>query len=76
MNATSFAPTPNGTPRVVSLDAQTTRLNPSFAAAGKTLKFIARLALNVTAAVQTPGAGMLARWTTAPAPSSAWNACP
>ena len=43
------------------LDAHTTRRSPSLAAARKTLKFIVTLALNVTAGVPRPGAGMLAR---------------
>ena len=63
-------PPPNGRPSVVSLDAHTTRRRPSAAAAWNTLKFIAMFALNVTAGVAMPGAGMLARWTTASAPRS------
>jgi hypothetical protein len=55
---------------VVSLEAHTTRLSLTAAAAEKTLKFMAMLALKVTAGVLSPGAGMLARWTTAPVPAS------
>jgi hypothetical protein len=61
---------------VVSLDAQTTRLSLRLATAWKTLKFMVMFALNVTAAVAMPGAGMLARCTTASAPASASTACP
>jgi hypothetical protein len=62
---------------VVSLDAHTTRSSLRAAAAWKTLKFMVMLLLNVTAGVLRPGAGMLARWTTASAPawlsaSTAW----
>jgi hypothetical protein len=69
-------PPPNGRPSVVSLDAHTTRLRPSAAAAWNTLKFIVMFALNVTAGVAMPGAGMLARCTTASAPRSASVASP
>src|ERR1700677_5306080 len=59
--------TSNGRPSVVSLDAHTTRLSLRAAAAWKTLKFIVMWEWNVTAGVVRPGAGMLARWTTASA---------
>src|SRR5580704_16790707 len=68
--------TSNGSPSVVSLDAHTTRESPSVTAAWNTLKFIVMFALNVTAGVASPGAGMLARCTTADAPLSASVASP
>src|SRR5215471_9468864 len=76
MNETSAGPTPNGTPSVVSLEAHATRRRRSLAAAWKTLKFIVTFALKVTAGVLRPGAGTLARWTTASEPSSAPSAWP
>ena len=69
-------PSPNGRPSVVSLDAHTTLVRPSAAAAWNTLKFIVTLALNVTAGVDRPGAGMFARCTTASVPRSASVAWP
>src|SRR6185295_10576902 len=68
--------TSNGRPSVVSLEAQTTRSSPRWAAAWKTLKFIAVLRLNVSAGVNISGAGMLARWITASVPSSVSTAWP
>jgi hypothetical protein len=59
---------------VVSLDAHTTLDTPSAASARNTLKFIVIFALNVTAGVASPGAGMLARFTMADAPLSASTA--
>ena len=50
----------NGKPRVVSLDAQTTRSSLRAAAAWKTLKFMVMLLLNVTAGVLRPGGGGVA----------------
>ena len=61
---------------MVSLDAHTTAPRPSAAAAWNTLKFIVMFALNVTAGVARPGAGMLARWTTASVPRSTSVASP
>ncbi len=50
---------------MVSLDAHTTRSSLASAAAWNTLKFIVMFVLKVTAGVWIPGAGMLARCTTA-----------
>ena len=69
-------PPPNGSPSVVSLDAHTTVWRPSAAAAWNTLKFMETFALNVTAGVARPGAGMLARCTAASAPRSTSVAWP
>src|SRR5262245_26319410 len=66
----------NGRPSVVSLEDQTTRPRPRACAARKTLAFMVELRLNVTAGGYMPGAGMLARCTTASAPCSTSTAWP
>ena len=60
----------NGNPRMVSLDAQTTRFSPSTRAASKTLNVLSMFVRNVSASVAIPGAGIAARWTRASAPAS------
>jgi hypothetical protein len=66
----------NGSPRTVSLDAQTTRPRPFASAAAKTLYVARALMRNVSAGGRISGAGIAARWTTASAPASASCAWP
>src|ERR1700753_3508896 len=63
-------------PSVVSLEAHTTFCRLFWIAARKTLLFIVVLTLNVRAGVNSRGAGMLARWTTASTPLSSSTASP
>src|ERR1700712_2512688 len=56
---------PIGSPRTVSLEAQTTRLIPAAFAAAKTWLVLVMLFSKVAALVTRPGAGMAARCTTA-----------
>src|SRR6478609_2337839 len=55
----------NGSPRTVSLDAQTTFLTPADRAAAKTLYVEGAFLAKVAALLRRPGAGIAARWTTA-----------
>ena len=67
----------NGSPSVVSLEAQTTRRSPRSGAASKTLYvLVVFIAEGRARPCCSPGAGIAARWTTTSAPLSASTASP